>query len=150
MQEFLTKPRFRRKQSKFNDFFKIIDNVYSVVPESSSPKWDSTCEFNYFLENGQEGNLVSISIYDADPLGSDELLATQYIYLPYFKQKRPVERVVDFWLKLDPVNFAASEEQFVTDASIYQDLNLGEFEDAVIKDPAVLKDDSNIKTFIVG
>lgn len=94
------------------------------------------------MGEGQEGNAISISIYDADPLGSDELIATQFISLAYFKGKNQFGTPLDMWIKLHHAVQNDDAIMVETDASLYNDLNLPEFEDEIVKDLVVHDDDS--------
>ena len=60
------------------------------------------------------------------------------IPLKYFKEKKQFGQKLDLWLKLNNVTTAETDEQIVveTDVSIYEDLNLDEFNDVIITGPS--------------
>jgi len=115
-----------------------------AISKASSPRWNSVWEFDYLISETEEGNVISVSIYDKDGFGSDELIATQNISLAYFKERNQFEKPIDLWLKLNNVNSDGKQGQiFVeTNASLYQELNLPNFEEEIITDPKIIKDES--------
>jgi len=64
--------------------------------------------------------------------------------LAYFKERQQFEKPINLWLKLHNVNSDGKQGQILveTRTSLLQELNLPNFEEEIINDPAVIKDES--------
>ena len=112
---------------------RVINISSSVIQKTSEPRWNSKWQFED-MEDNEAGDLLTIAIYDEDSLGSDELVCTQTIPLKYFRDSCEFGKPIDLWLRLDYVNNNNRERIVVeTDSNIYQDLNMPEFEEQIIK-----------------
>jgi len=64
--------------------------------------------------------------------------------LAYFKERQQFEKQINLWLKLHDANSDGKQGQILveTNRSLIQDLNLPNFEEEIINDPEVIKDES--------
>jgi len=78
-----------------------------------------------------------ISIYDSDPLGSDELVSTQCMPLSYFTDQKMHIKPIELWLQLNSVNTVDPGRKIVveTTENLYQSLDLPKFEEQIISTP---------------
>jgi len=85
-------------------------------------------------------NAITLSIYDNDPFGSDELIANQIIPLSYFKDHQTKNTKTDLWLKLNCLNIHDVQERVLvqTNVSLFQHLELPYFTEQIASESEVL------------
>ena len=112
------------------------DNLfYRVINHTSSPRWNKTYEFE-IQDDGVNHNLLTFSVFDSDPLGADELIATQVIPITYFYNTQKIGKEEDLWIELSSISSYEKEDKilFVTNENIYMELGNTNFGDNIITD----------------
>ena len=106
---------------------------YRVINHTSSPRWNKTYEFE-IQDYGVNHNLLTFSVFDSDPLGADELIATQVIPITYFDNKQKFGKEEDLWIELSSISSYEKEDKilFVTNENIFMELGNTNFGDNII------------------
>ncbi len=121
-----------RKHSNDEALYLLIPRV---IQKSDSPRWNKAFEFLYLGDKiDRQFNILMLSIYDSDPLGSDELICTQFIPLYYYTDDKKHLKPLDFWLQMNSVDNLDPGQKIVIDTSenIHQGLELPRYEDQIL------------------
>lgn len=91
-------------------------------------------EFDFEDTDAQEGLLI-ISVYDSDPLGTDELIANQIIPMSFFTNKGRIGYEEELWIQLNDLSIEDNEDgHYVIETSenILSELQFPQFEESII------------------
>jgi len=104
-----------------------------AIEMSACPFWDKKIEFDYDIETYEGINAITLSVYDSDPLGMDELIANQVIPLHYFKERREFGKPLDLWLKLLYLDAYSIKKHILveTSTSLFQELEYPYFREQI-------------------
>lgn len=110
-------PMEQHKWARQGKFCKYIFLILSRAIADTSPFWDQTLEFDYDNYASQGANVITITIFDSDSLGSDQQIATQAIPLQYFKERGKFGKPLDLWLKLGYLEDYGIREQIIVEGN---------------------------------
>lgn len=110
-------------------------NLYlsRAIEMDANPVWDKNIEFDYDVETYEGINAITLSVYDSDPLGMDELIANQVIPLHYFKEQGEFGKPLDLWLKLLYLDSYKIKEHILVETctSLFQELEYPYFREQI-------------------
>ena len=116
-------------------FVPFDSSSFRVVSKTSNPKWNERFEFE-LQDTSPEHDILVLSIYDSDPLGSDELLANQLIPMTYFRRSSIKGQEETLWIELNSLASQDDQDERIlvdTSVNILSELQCPHFKSSIIQ-----------------